>query len=101
MPGWTLRSSSRPRADLFGASGNVTAAPLLNPPRPASDRRRGVLRHLVDHHARHPEPEPPDRLVGVPLTRIVEADPLPDRHERRRQVSAKDPLLDLLGVARR
>jgi hypothetical protein len=39
--------------------------------------------------------------VGVPLARIVEADPLPDRHERRRKVSAKDPLLDLLGVARR
>ena len=56
---------------------------------------------MVDHHARHGEPELPDRLVGVSLPRIVEADPLPGRYERRRQVSAKDPLFDLLGVGRR
>jgi len=47
--------------------------PSLNPPRPASDRRRGVLRHLVDHHARHGEPELADRLVGVSRTMAVGA----------------------------
>ena len=68
----------------------------LCPARPASHRRRGVLRHLVDHHARHREPELPDRLVGVPLPRVVETDPQPGRYERRRQVSAKGLLFDLL-----
>ena len=43
----------------------LAQAPSLDPARPAPHRRRGLLRHLVDHHARHGEPELPDRLVGV------------------------------------
>ena len=74
--------------------------PSLHPARPASHGRRNLLRHLVDHHARHGEPELTDRLVGVSLPRVVEADPQPGRYERRRQVPAKGLLFDLLGVGR-